>query len=100
MEPRRPSSKPKKTWGLSPKQAKRKARQGGASGKPRPDALLPVIQARLNVLFPDAQEQITWMETLHPLFAISPLEMIQSGREALLLAHLEAWIREDQEARR
>jgi hypothetical protein len=95
MEQRRPSKIPKKTWGLSPKQSKRKARQGGASGKAAPDSLLPVIQARLNVLFPDAEEQIAWMETLHPLFATSPLEMIHSGREGLLLAHLEAWLRED-----
>jgi hypothetical protein len=95
MEQRHPTKKPKKSWGLSPKQAKRKARSGGASGKPRPEPLLPVIQARLNVLFPDAGEQITWMETLHPLFAMSPLEMIQSGREALLLAQLEAWLREE-----
>ena len=95
MEPKRPSAKPKKTWGLSPKQGKRKARKDGASGKPRPDALLPVIQNRLNVLFPDPAEQIAWMETLHPLFATTPLEVLQSGREALLLAQLEAWIREE-----
>lgn len=94
MEPSRPPKKPKKNWGLSPKQAKRKARQGGAAGKPGPDSLLPVIQARLHVLFPDTDEQIAWMETVHPLFAISPVEMIHSGREAQLLAHLEAWIRE------
>ena len=94
MEQRRPSKHPKKTWGLSPKQAKKKARQGGA-GKPRVESLLPLIQARLNVLYPDAEEQIAWMETYHPLFAVSPLEMIHSGREALLLAQLEAWLREE-----
>ena len=95
MEPRRPSKIPKKTWGSSPKQSKRKDRKGAASGKPGPEAALPAIQARLNVLFPDAGEQIAWMETLHPLFAMSPLELIQSGREGQLLVHLEAWIREE-----
>jgi hypothetical protein len=95
MEQRRPSNKGKKPWGSSPKQAKRKPGQGGASGQPGPDALLAVIKVRLNVLFPDAEEQVAWMETVHPLFAISPMEMIHSGSGGLLLAHLEAWIREE-----
>ena len=84
---------PKKAWGLSPKQSKRKDRKSASSGKPGPESTLAAIQARLNELFPDAEEQIAWMETLHPLFAMSPLEMIQSGREGRLLVHLEAWIR-------
>jgi len=95
MEQRHPSQKPKKAWGSSPKQAKRKARQGGASGTPGPDATLALIRTRLNELFPDAEEQIAWMETVHPLFAVSPLEMIHSGSEGLLLAHLEEWLREE-----
>ena len=91
MEQRRPSQKAKKAWASSPRQAKQKARQG----KPKPESLLPVIQARLNVLFPDAEEQIAWMEKLHPLFAMPPMEMITSGRDAMLLAQLEAWIRDE-----
>jgi hypothetical protein len=99
MEPKRPTKIPKKTWGSSPKQSKRKARKGGASGQPGPDATLTMIKARLNLLFPDAEQQIAWMETLHPLFATSPLELIHSGREGMLLAHLEAWLREEAETR-
>jgi hypothetical protein len=95
MEAKRPSKIPRKTWGSSPQQAKRKDRKGAVAGQARADSVLPVIQARLNVLFPDPGEQILWMETLHPLFAMSPLEMIQSGRDGMLLAQLEAWIRED-----
>jgi hypothetical protein len=94
MEQRHPSRKPKKEWGASPKQAKRLARQGGASGKPGPESALALIQDRLNRLFPDPQEQIAWMETVHPLFAVSPLEMIHSGSEGLLLAQLDEWLRE------
>ena len=60
-----------------------------------PDALLAMIKARLNVLFPDPETQIAWMETVHPLFAISPMEMIHSGSGGLLLAQLDAWIREE-----
>ena len=95
MEQTPPSRKPKKAWGPPPKPGQRKARKGRASGQPRPDSVLPAIQARLNELYPDAAEQIAWMETLHPLFAMSPLEMIQSGREGQLLAHLEAWLLEE-----
>lgn len=93
MESKRPSKIPRKTWGSSPQQAKRKDRKGAAAA--RPEATLTVIRARLNLLFPDAEEQIRWMETVHPLFAMSPLEMIQSGRDGQLLTQLEAWIRED-----
>ena len=96
MEQSRPFKTPKKTWGLSPKQSKKKARKSGASSRPGPDSILPVIQARLNLLFPDAEAQTAWMETLHPLFATSPLELIHSGREGMLLAHLEAWLRDEE----
>jgi len=92
MEQRRSPKSPKKKTGPSPWSNKGKVRQP----KPEPESLLPAIQARLNALFPDHDEQIAWMETLHPLFATAPIELLQSGREGLLLAHLDEWLREVQ----
>ena len=95
MEQQPPSKKSSKPRASSPKPGKRKPRPAAPARRPEPETLLPVIRTRLNVLFPDHDEQIAWMERVHPLFAISPLEMIHSGREAQLLAHLEAWLREE-----